>query len=40
MILLIRMDAGYAGLQEQKPAKGVIQEKDIVACRDGQVTFR
>jgi hypothetical protein len=27
-------------LQEQKPVKGVIQEKDIVACRDGLVTFR
>jgi len=27
-------------LQEKKPVKGVIQEKDILAGRDGQVTFR
>jgi len=27
-------------LQEQKPVKGVIQEKAIMACRDGSVTFR
>ena len=27
-------------LQEQKPVKGVIQEKDIMASRDGLVTFR
>lgn len=27
-------------LQERKPVKGVIQEKAIIACRDGQVTFR
>lgn len=27
-------------LQEQKSVKGVVQEKDIIACEGGQVTFR